>query len=84
MELMVGTREPPKEKTSNKGMSGFMQEERFNCIKIDQMFVGWREVEKETSDERNNNNNSRVGQETNGVRVTPEPKEKKSLPGAHG
>lgn len=53
-----------------------MQEERLNCIKIDKVFIGWREVEKETSDERNNNN-SRVGQET-------EHGGKKSLPGAHG
>lgn len=60
---MVGPREPPKEKTANKGMSGFMQEERFSCIKIDKMFMGWGEAEKETSDERNNNN-SRVGEET--------------------
>lgn len=40
MELTVGTREPPKIKISNKGMSGFMQEERFNCIKIKCSWVG--------------------------------------------
>lgn len=61
MELTVGTQKPPEEQTSNKGSSGFMKGQRFNCIKTDKMSMGWREAEEEISEERNN---TRAEQET--------------------
>ena len=33
MELMVGTREPPKEKISNKGMSGFSRRKDLTALR---------------------------------------------------